>query len=138
MFQGISLSFHSLPDSILNTAPDLDERTHRRNEKADPEVWFLLRDRMPLLPVWWEGQLRLVTWGRCRPKLPGLWQCPRADLEAGKWSRWEPKAVQIPADFGRDSGVWFDIREGLEGVVIQEKPGRRRMYSLSRQAIITR
>lgn len=133
MFQGISLSFRSLPDSIRSIVPDLGERTHRRNEQADPEIWFLLCDRVPLLPVRWEGQLQLVTWGRSGPKQSRVWQCPREDLELGKWSRWEPEPVQIPADFGRDSGVWFDIREGLEGIVIQGEAGPE-VYVLTQSA----
>jgi hypothetical protein len=133
MFQGISLSFRSLPDSVLTTIPNLADRTHRRSEKADPEVWFLLRDRKPILPVWWEGQLRVIPWGKSGPNPSRLWQCPRADLKAGKWSAWEPQAVQIPADFGRDSGVWFDVREGLEGVVIQGKAGPE-VYVLTQPA----
>lgn len=133
MFQGISLSFHSLPDSLRKAIPDLEDRTHRRNEKANPEVWFLLRDRLPILPVWWEGQLRLVTWGRAGPNQSRIWQCPRADWEAGKWSQWEPDPVQIPADFGRDSGVWFDVREGLEGIVLPGKTGPE-VYVLTQPA----
>ena len=108
MFQGISLCFRSLPDSLRAAIPDLSERTHRRSETAPPEVWFLLRDRVPLLPVWWEGQLQLIPWGRVGPKQTHVWQCPRKDLEAGHWSAWEPEPVQIPADFGCDSGTWFD------------------------------
>ncbi len=133
MFQGIGLSFHSLPDSILDAVPNLADRTHRRHEKAQPEVWFLLRARVPTLPVWWEGQLRLMAWGRSGPKQARLWQCPREDLEAGRWSQWEPEPVQIPADFGRDNGVWFDVREGLEGVVISGKFGPE-VYVLTQPA----
>lgn len=56
------------------------------------------------------------------------------DLEAGKCSIWEPEPVQIPADFARDNGVWFDVREGLEGVVIQGKAGPE-VYILTQPAI---
>lgn len=133
MFQGISLSFRSLPSSILTTIPNLDDQIHRRSEQAEPEVWFLLRDRNPLLPVLWDGQLKLVSWGRPGPKQSHVWQCPREDLETGKWSQWEPESVQIPADFARDSGVWFDVREGLEGVVVQGKAGAE-VYVLTQPA----
>ena len=123
MFQGIGLSYRSLPDSVLKAIPELGERTHRRNEKAEPEVWFLLQDQPPFLPVFWEGQMQLMPWGRTGPKRSRLWQCPREELEAGMWSSREPEPVQIPADFARDNGVWFDVREGLEGIVVQGTTG---------------
>ncbi|MCA9067564.1 MAG: hypothetical protein KDA84_01490 [Planctomycetaceae bacterium] len=133
MFQGISLSFRSLPESLWKAIPNLENRLHRRSEHAEPEIWFLVRDRVPLLPVLWDGQMQLVRWGRPGPNQSRIWQCPREDLEKGKWSAWEPEPVQIPADFARDNGVWFDVREGLQGVVIQGKAGPE-VYVLTQPA----
>ncbi len=62
-----------------------------------------------------------------------IWQCPHEDLEKRKWSAGELEPVQIPADFARDNGVWFDVREGLEGVVVQEKAGPE-VYVLTQPA----
>ena len=133
MFQGISLSYRSLPESLLREIPDLASRTHRRSEQAEPEVWFLLQDRAPLLPIWWQGQLLLAAWGKPGSNRSRLWQCPRADLEAGHWSRRQPQRVQIPADFGRDNGVWWDMREGVEGVVVKGTQGLE-VYVLTQPA----
>jgi hypothetical protein len=41
--------------------------------------------------------------------------------------------LQIPADFGCDSGVWFDVREGIEGIVIRGKTGPE-VYLLTQPA----
>jgi hypothetical protein len=133
MFHGISLSFRSLPDSILEAVPNLSERTHRRSEAAAPEVWFLLKDRQPVLPVWREGQLQLMTWGRVGPKGSRIWQYPRADLESCKWASREPEPVHVPADFCCDSGVWFDVREGMEGIIVPASTGPE-VYLLTQPA----
>ncbi len=78
-------------------------------------------------------ELQLIPWGQIGPKQFCVWQCLREDLEAEKWSQWQPEPVQIPADFARESGMWFDIREGIEGVVIQGKAGSE-VYLLTQPA----
>ncbi len=75
--------------------------------------------QQPLLPVWQDGQLRILPWG-CRSRL-----LPRSGLtwlrtvEAGVWGNFEVARVEIPASLGLQNGVWYRIRRGVQGLVVQ-------------------
>src|SRR5262245_62091882 len=88
----------------------LKHRVHDRG--GEKEVRFLWRQQERLLPVWHEGQLRLVRWG-CRrgeskvlPCTGWTWQ---ESVEEGCWAVWEAEPVDIPATMGFEGGVWFTI-----------------------------
>jgi hypothetical protein len=73
-----------------------------------------------LLPVWHCGQLRVVSWGSRTGRLPrsGLtWQ--RA-IDEGGWEPYEAEPVEIRASLGHDGGVWYRIRQGIRGLLVEK------------------
>src|SRR5436305_14376007 len=105
MFGGVALSWSSLPLELLEQ-PDVGRRAHERG--GEREVQFLFRDHTPVLPVWHEGRLRLVTWGNRRSRrgeggsrnLPctgGTWL---ATVEAGRWRHAGAEPLDLPAATG--------------------------------------
>ena len=42
--------------------------------------------------------------------------------------------VIIPADFGVEKKTWFEIEEGLEGVVVLDEQKRPHVYVLTQEA----
>lgn len=109
---GLALPRYEIPDQLI-TRHQLQDRICLRRDGAEEEVQFLSARRPRLLPVWINGQLLIVPWGR-----NDLW-CPVEALEAGAWGHLHPVPVAIPARFACDRGVWYLVREGFQGVVVQ-------------------
>jgi hypothetical protein len=89
------------------------------------------------LPVMHNGQLAIYEWGNRgnkESKLPRTGWCRSESLEAGKWRWLRPELVEIPADFGLEKGVWFQIVEGLRGVVVADEQERPHVYMLTKPA----
>jgi hypothetical protein len=104
---GISLPLSDFPLPLIERH-DLEHRIHDRG--GEREIRFLRRSRFPVLPIWQDGQLLILPWGR---KGGGLtWQ---RTVDAGEWAGAEP--VEIRAVAGLDGGVWFRIRQGVRGLV---------------------
>ena len=53
-----------------------------------------------------------------------------ATVEEGGWSGLEPIEVEIPAAMGLDRGVWYQIREGVKGLVVSDEKGEPVVYVL--------
>ncbi|QDU57894.1 hypothetical protein [Aeoliella mucimassa] len=104
---------------------------------GDPELHFMYTDRVVQLPVMHDGQMQIYEWGNRGNKesrLPRTGWCRIESLEAGKWRWLKPEKVMIPADFGLEKGVWFQITEGLDGVVVHDEQERPHVYMLTQQA----
>jgi hypothetical protein len=43
------------------------------------------------------------------------------DVEASQRSRLHPALVDIPACFGFDKGIWFQVREGVQGILVRDE-----------------
>src|SRR5215207_8870836 len=81
---------------------DIQRRLYQRG--GEPEVRFHYRDRVPVVPVWSEGQLQLIRWGnrsRSGGLPPGGWTW-RSTLEGGGWLPWRPEPVEIRASYALD------------------------------------
>lgn len=51
--------------------------------------------------------------------------------------RWlKPESVIIPADFGLEKSVWFQINEGMEGVVVYDEAEEPHVYMLTQPASV--
>src|SRR5947209_942404 len=129
MFGGVALPWSALPLEMLEQ-PDVQRRIHERG--GEREIQFHFRDHLPILPVWHEGRLRLVTWGNRRrggsrhPPCTGwTWL---ATVEAGGWLHAGAVAVDIPAIMGLDNGVWFAIREGIRGLLVTDENQVERVF----------
>jgi hypothetical protein len=134
MFGGIAIAWHALPLSLLEE-PDLARRVHERG--GEREVQFLFRDRHRVLPVWHEGQLRLVTWGNRRRQsrvLPATGWTWLSTVEAGGWAHWQAESVEVPATMGLENGVWYQIRQGVRGLLVRDETGVERVYLICEPA----
>ncbi len=108
-----------------------------RFAEKDWEVAFSNRDaRLPMLLK--SGESILMSWGR-RPRekgsLPiGGW-AKREHVQGGRWDKYLPKPVKIPASAFREQDVvgnhhWFEITRGkyLQGLIATDDQKDRRIY----------
>jgi hypothetical protein len=135
MCAGIALPLGDLPEALLERCR-LADRIVRREPQAGPEVQFLCRHPRPLLPVWHGRQLCIVEWGNAdhRVPLPRTPWCQSESIEAGLWQQLAPERVEIPAAMGLEKGVWFQIQEGIEGLLVRDPRGRPHVYMLTEPA----
>jgi len=134
MFGGIALSYSALPLEMLEQE-DLCRRVHERG--GEREVQFLFRDHMPLLPVWHEGRLLLVRWGNRRTesrRLPCTGWTWRATVEAGGWANFGAEPVDVPATLGMENGVWYQVRQGVRGLLVRDETKTARVYLICEPA----
>jgi hypothetical protein len=130
VFSGVALAASEVPVELIERH-GLSRREHDRG--GEREYQFLLRDRERTLPVWLDGQLQILRWGNQRRqsrRLPVTAWTRRATLEAGGWGAVEVRPVVIPATVGLDRGVWFQVREGVLGVVVADEWGEEVVYVL--------
>lgn len=123
----IALIASELPLNLLEVVEDrIHDRAGCREVRFD---WW----REPcLLPVRWDGSLRLVSWGSKvrRSRLPQGYAVSRAQVESGLFANAGPEEVTIPASFGYHRGTWFLIEEGVRGVLLAAVPGGPVVYLL--------
>lgn len=126
---GFALTTAELPAAVLD---GLAARVHRR--AGAEEVQFHWWQEPALLPVRWDGALRLLRWG-CkdrRSRLPlGGWLTEEG-VEAVAGAR--PEAALIPANVGQINGRWLLIDVGVRGVVLTAVRGEPVVYVLVRPA----
>jgi hypothetical protein len=126
MCVGVALAASELPVTL---AEGLADRVHDRG--GEKEVRFLWRAVPALLPVWWDGRLRVVRWGnrdRSERKLPPTGWTWRATVEAGRWSSLEPEPVDVPATHGLMNGVWYRVKQGMRGLLVRDRGGQPTVY----------
>lgn len=135
MCAGISISGRDFPVALIEQHA-LHDRVVVRQEGADRELRFLFRDPRPVLPAWHGEQLGIYAWGSKgrRSKLSRTGWARREELETGAWSELRPELVDIPAMFGLDRGVWFQIREGVRGILVVDELRQPHVYMLTEPA----
>jgi hypothetical protein len=116
MCTAIALITTELP---LEMAENLSGRKHSREGRE--EYQFHWWQSPTILPVRWDGTLKLLPWG-CKSR--------RGPLPKGGWISedhvemlGQPDEVIIPANLGFQAGTWFLILEGIRGVVVQTRDG---------------
>ncbi|QDT19686.1 hypothetical protein HG66A1_14540 [Gimesia chilikensis] len=135
MCTAITLAWREIPRKLIRRF-QLEERVIQRSETADKEILFLQRHRQPLLPVFYQGELQILPWGNRQrnSSAPLAWWCDVATLQSGAWAQYHPEPVEILANFGLERGVWFLIREGLQGVLIHDQREQPSVYLLLQPA----
>lgn len=134
MCAGIALAASELSDSLV-AHHKLERRRHERGGEA--EYRFHYRDRVPLLPVWYAGQLRIMRWGNRGGKSQGLprtgwtWQETVAN---GGWQGVELYPVDILATVGYEGGFWYRVPQGIQGIVAIDAQGEPVVYMLCQPA----
>ena len=137
MCKGISILKARLKQELFGQY-ELEKRLARRGESAQEELQFMYPGAPPIeLPVLQGGDIVITPWGNRDNKesrLPKTGWCRRESLEAGKWRWLAPEKVIIPADFGLEKSVWFQIQEGLEGVLVRDEQEQPHVYMLTQPA----
>ena len=112
---GLAIITSELPVHLL---AEVSDRIHDRAGCA--EVRFEWWHNPALLPVRWDGALRLVPWGSKirRSRLPQGSCLSQEQVAAGLLAC--PEEVMIPANYGFHRGTWFLIEEGVRGVLLPE------------------
>ena len=120
---------------------NLRNRIRQRSDSAGEEIVFDFadRDHNPQLPVIHNGRTLVCEWGNRGgrvPKLPKTGWCREESLIAGKWRWLSPEQVVIPAQYGLEKGIWFTIKEGLQGIVVRDQADAPHVYMLTQAASI--
>src|SRR6266545_1109642 len=115
----------------------LAEVTDRVHDRAGcTEVRFAWWHDPAVLPVRWDGSLRLVTWGSKfrRSRVPQGPALSNEQIAAGLLGHARLEEVVIPANYGFHRGTWFLIEEGVRGVLLPETPSGSVVYLLMEAA----
>jgi hypothetical protein len=131
---GIALPIDALPEELVEKNRP---RIVLREPGASRELRFLYRDPKAELPAWFGNQLMLYPWGNrdnARSRLPRTGWCRMESLEAGQWRWLRPEPVEIPAALGLEKGVWFQIAEGIRGILVEDEERRPHVYMLTQPA----
>lgn len=130
------IAVRRVPKDVLERF-GLVEAVSTLDESGASEVRFAFRDKRPRLPLIYDGEYTVAEWGNRDNKLsrlPKTGWCRLDSFQSGKWKRLRPEPVTIPADYGREKGFWFPIREGIEGVLVQDEQGNPHCYMLTTDA----
>ena len=135
MCTGITLAWREVPTRLIQKH-QLEERILQRSETAEKEILFLQRHRRPLLPVFYQGELQILPWGNRQRNCnaPLAWWTEVATLQSGAWSMYAPEPVEILANFGLERGVWFQIKEGIQGTIIHDQYEQPYVYLILQPA----
>ena len=99
------------------------------------EVKVSFTDSLPYLPVFYQGRNQLVFWGNKKTtKFPRTGFCRKESLLAGKWSFLRPKKVLVLASSALVNGVWFQVRKGIEAVLITDSNYKMYCYILTQDS----
>jgi len=128
---GLALVASELPVHLL---AEVTDRVHDR--AGCTEVRFECWHDPAVLPVRWDGSLRLATWGSRdrRSRIPQGHTLSREQIVAGLLGHARLEEVVIPANYGFHRGTWFLIEEGVRGVLLPEAPGGPVVYILMEAA----
>jgi hypothetical protein len=136
MCAGIAVERRAIPDELVEKY-SLKDRIVTRSEGSEPELQFHFRAKVPLLPVRIGNQFDIVLWGNRDDKasrLPHTGWCRTESIEAGKWKYLHPVEVEIPCSYGLEKGVWFQITEGMKGILVKDEKGVPHVYMLTQPA----
>lgn len=132
MCAGIAVNWREFTEEFI-ARHNLQSRVVSRNGDGQ-EVRFLYRDPMAQLPVWVGKELTIAAWGNRdnnASRLPRTGWCRQESLESGEWRHHHPEEVTIPACLGLEKGVWFQIKEGIRGILVKDEQSRPRVYMLT-------
>lgn len=99
---------------------------------GEREVRFMYRDPRRTLPIISGGRLTFVRWGTRdrKSRLPPTGWTWLDTVESGKWNAVEPELVVIPANLAFEKGVWFRVRQGIRGLLVNDEDGTPTVYML--------
>lgn len=134
MCQGIAILRSQVPDEVMERYALRSRVVTRGGEYS--ELHFMRNERKPLLPVFHGGQLKICEWGNRngRSKLPRSGWYSMEAIEAGTWRWLKPEQIEIPANYGFEKGVWYQIIQGVRGVLVYDEQAKPHAYLLTKPA----
>ena len=134
MCQGVSILLSRIAEETIERYR-LNSRIISRGGECK-ELHFMHTERQRALPVYHAGQLVICEWGNgnTRAKLPRSGWCAAESLDSGKWRWLEPEPIEIPADFGFEKGVWYQITQGIRGILVRDEQDKPHVYMLTTPA----
>ena len=136
MCAGLAIERRNVPDHLIEKYR-LQDRITSRGGAGEQEVHFLFRAKVPLLPVWHERNLDIYIWGNRDDRfsrLPKTGWCRMESIAEGKWEGFGGVKVEIPCSYGLEKGVWFQVVEGLKGILVRDEKARPHVYILTQPA----
>ena len=128
MCLGIAVPIHEIPEAMIRQHRLVD-RIAQRDPGACREIQFRYQHLRRLLPVYLDGQLRILEWGCRNGTLPANGWCQNEWIESGLWQELRPRKATIVAAAATDRGRWFHVDEGIQCVVV-----RNHVYMLTEPA----
>jgi len=129
---GIGFSYSDIKKDELSDFYTSDEI----NEfKRDGEVRSYFWQKRPVLPIIVESGIKLFDWGNRDKniKLPKTGWARIESVIENKWKYLHPTEVIILARRGYEKKVWFDIKNGIKGLLV-ERDGREVVYMITEKA----
>lgn len=96
------------------------------------EVRIYFAQKNAHLPVLLHGQNTLIRWGNKNGlHIPKTGFCKIESWKAGKWLWLHPIPVNIIASSALVNGVWFQVKQGIQGLIIEAENGMQYCYMLT-------
>lgn len=136
MCAGIAVERRAIPSHLVERY-QLQDRVTTRGEGSPEEIQFHFRAKVPLLPVQIGNQFDICLWGNRddkKSRLPHTGWCRIESLQEGKWKYLKPIEIEIPCSYGLEKGVWFQITEGMKGILVKDEEDRPHVYMLTQPA----
>ncbi len=132
MCGGIGFGYKRIPyEELKRYFSNQEIKKFESQERINTFFW----SPHPVLPVENGNQIKLLDWGN-RDKnidLPQTGWAKQESLDKGKWDYLHPRTIKIPAQFGYEKGIWFEIKNGISGIKIN-KNNLSRVYMITKQA----
>lgn len=100
------------------------------------EVLMNFFQKNACLPVVYRGQNRLFAWGAQSREfgVPITGFCKLESFKSGRWQWLRPRDVLILASAVCTHGVWYQVRVGLEGIIVLDRKKIPRVYIITQPA----
>jgi hypothetical protein len=126
MSRRIRFSSLEFPDAVLLTLP---------LPRCGNEIRSEFGKAGALLPIHHRGDNKMVLWGNWNAaRLPRTGFCKKESLEAGKWQHMNPQKVKILASSAWSGGVWFQVRQGIHGILVYDADEIAHCYMITQPA----
>jgi hypothetical protein len=101
--------------------------------RIQDELRISMKHSDPFLLVMHGGRTQLLPWGNRQSKnaLPLTTHCKKESLASGKWAWLKPEKTMILASLAYSRGVWFQVRRGIEGILVTDRWGQKHVYMLT-------
>jgi len=101
-----------------------------RGNNEDIKVSYFANNAV--LPVLIHGESKIIPWGnKKQTHFPKTGFCKWEALISGGWQWLKPRAVLIVVKAAQLNGVWFQVKKGIKGILVEDKKRNKRVYILT-------